>query len=144
MQQCQTVSLRDQYWVHCAFSYSLMIFLLQLTHILMLFADDAAFVITASSLKELYSKIEKLVTDITNYLQKNRLVPNSSKSKLMMFSSRPTQNLCDIVYAGEVVEWVNEFKYLGLSLTNKLCFSSHINKVALNISRITGLFSQFT
>ena len=106
-----------------------------------LFADDAAFVITASSLKELYSKIEKLVTDITNYLQKNRLVPNSSKSQLMMFSSRPTHNLRDIVFAGEVVEWVNEFKYLGLYLTNKLCFSSHINKVALNISRITGLFS---
>ena len=59
----------------------------------------------------------------------------------MMFSSRPTQNLHDIVFAGEVVEWVNEFKYLGLSLTNKLWLSSHINKVALNVSRITGLFS---
>ena len=91
--------------------------------------------------KELYSKIEKLVTDITSYLHRNRLVPNSSESKLMMSSSRPTQNLCDDVFAGEVVEWVNEFKYLGLSLTNKLCFCSHINKIVLNISRTTGLFS---
>ena len=106
-----------------------------------LFADDAAFVITSSSLEQLYSKIKKLITDITNYLQKNRLVPNSSKSKLMMFSSRPTENLRDIAFAGEIVEWVNEFKYLGLSLTNKLSFSNHINRVALNVSRITGLFS---
>ena len=101
---------------------------------LFFFSDNAAFVITTSSLKELYSKIEKLVTDIDNYLQKNRLVPNSSKSKLMMFSSRPTQNLRDIVFAGEVVEWIHEFKYLGPSLTNKLCFYSHMDKVALNLS----------
>ena len=32
----------------------------------------------------------------------NRLVPNSSKSKLMMFSSRPTQDLTELAFAYEV------------------------------------------
>ena len=103
-----------------------------------LFADDAAFIITSPSLEQLYNKIEKLFRDLECYLGNNRLVPNSSKSKLMMFSSKPTQDLRDLRFANGVVEWVNEFKYLGLTLTSKLCFASHINRVALNISRITG------
>lgn len=106
-----------------------------------LFADDAAFIITASTLDDLYSKIEELFCDIANYLHENRLVPNSTKSKLMMFSSRPTHDLREFTFAGEVIQWVKEFKYLGLTITDRLCFSNHINKVALNISRIAGVFS---
>ena len=70
----------------------------------------------------------------------NRLVPNSSKSKLMLFSTRPTHYLPELLFANEVIKWVNEFKYLGLTITNRLCFAHHISKVALNISRITGMF----
>ena len=106
-----------------------------------LFADDAAFIITAVSLKDLYDKIKKLFADLLRYLNMNRLVPNSSKSKLMMFSSRPTENLPQLTFANEIVEWVEEYKYLGLNISNKLCFSAHINRIALNVSRITGTFT---
>ena len=58
-----------------------------------------------------------------------------------MFSSRPTQNLPELAFCHEVIEWIDEFKYLGLTITNKLCFSKHINRISLNISRITGLFT---
>ena len=105
-----------------------------------LFADDAAFVITSPTLEGLYHKIKKLFSDLASYLNINNLVPNSSKSKLMMFTSRPTAELLDISFGGEVIEWVKEFKYLGLTLTNTLSFSKHINKISLNISRITGSF----
>ena len=105
-----------------------------------LFADDAAFILTAHTIRELYDKINKLFSDLTKYLHMNRLVPNSKKSKLMMFSTRPIQNLPNLFFSNEIIEWVNEFKYLGLIITNRLCFSSHIYKVALNVSRITGMF----
>ena len=105
-----------------------------------LFADDAAFVLTARTLEELLTKIRNLFSDIAGYLDVNRLVPNATKSKLMMFTSRPTPNLPVVLFAGNEIEWVTEFKYLGLTITNNLCFSSHINKVALNLSRITGSF----
>ena len=42
-------------------------------------------------------------------------------------------------FSGGVIEWVSEFKYLGLILTNKLSFGKHISKVMLNVSRITGM-----
>ena len=105
-----------------------------------LFADDAAFIITSPSLEELYHKVNKLFADLTRYLNANRLVPNSSKSKLMMFSSRPTHDLPVLTFAGEAIEWVEDFKYLGLTITNKLSFAKHIDNIAMNISRITGTF----
>ena len=103
-----------------------------------LFADDAAFIISASTLDSLYSKIKKLFADIQRYLNANMLIPSSKKSKLMFFSSCPSPNLPDFPFAGEAIEWVKEFKYLGLTMTNTVSYAKHINNVALNISRITG------
>lgn len=105
-----------------------------------LFADDAAFIVTSPTLEGLYMKIIKLLSDLTEYLNINKLVPNSSKSKLMMFTSRPTGNLLDISFGGEIIEWVKDFKYLGLTITHNLSFSKHISNVSLNVSRITGSF----
>ena len=103
-----------------------------------LFADDAAFIIYSPSLVELFSKIEKLFIDLNKYLNNNHLVANSSKCKLMMFSSRPTHHLPDFVFSGEVIDWVREFKHLGLTITNNLSFVRHIENVTLNVSRLTG------
>ena len=103
-----------------------------------LFADDAAFVLSSSSLDGLYSKIVKLFTDLENYLKLNMLIANAKKSKLMFFSSRPCQNLPGFNFSGDVIEWVKEFRYLGLTLTNSLSYAKHINNITLNISRITG------
>ena len=105
-----------------------------------LFADDAAFTIVSSTLSELFQKLHQLFNDLTKYLDSSGLVANSSKSKLMIFNSRSIHNLPDFVFSGDVIEWVNEFKYLGLTLTNTLSYGKHINNVSLNISRITGAF----
>ena len=50
---------------------------------LVLFADDAAFVITCDTFHGLIDKIKELFSDLSNYLNMNEFVPNSSKSKLM-------------------------------------------------------------
>ena len=103
-----------------------------------LFADDAAFILSSNTLEGLYTKIKKLFSDLECYLNTNLLVPNSKKSKLMYFSARSTPNLPDFLFAGEAIEWVKEFRYLGLTMTNTLSYAKHINNVALNVSRITG------
>ena len=106
-----------------------------------LFADDAAFIITSQTLTGLYQKIKKLFSDLHSYLNMNKLVPNSRKSKLMMFRSRPTQDLPSITFGGEEIEWITEFKYLGITISNNLSFSKHINNISLNVSRMTGSFT---
>ena len=104
-----------------------------------LFADDAVFIITSPDFSDLCARIEKLFTDLQNYLNSNCLVPNATKSKLMCFSSNIVNHLPDFIFSGGTIEWVSEFKYLGLILTNKMSFGRHIKKVALNISRISGM-----
>ena len=47
----------------------------------------------------------------------------------------------NFTFAGGIIEWVREFKYLGLTLTNSLSYAKHINNVSLNVSRITGTLS---
>ena len=103
-----------------------------------LFADDAAFVLTSPTLLGLLTKIRSLFSDLAAYLNINKLVLNASKSKLMIFTSRPTSNLPIMLFGGKEIEWISEFKYLGFTITNSLNFAKHISNVALNISRITG------
>ena len=100
-----------------------------------LFADDAAFFLSAPSLAELYEKINQLFVDLSNYLKTNKLVPNLTKSKLMMFSSRTCELLPDISFDGTYIEWVSEYKYLGLTLTSNMSFGSHINNVCTRVSQ---------
>ena len=102
------------------------------------FADDAAFVLTSPTLEGLLEKISNLFSDLSAYLNINNLVPNASKSKLLMFTSRPTSNLPVMLFGGSEIEWISEFKYLGITITNTLNFSKHISNISLNISRITG------
>ena len=105
-----------------------------------LFADDASFIILAPTLQELYDKIKKLFEDLNRYLLSNKLVPNLKKSKLMFFNSRPKPVLEAIMFGNEVIDWVDEFKYLGLVLNSKMSFSNHIERVCTRISQYIGVF----
>ena len=104
-----------------------------------LFADDAVFILTSSDFSDLCARIEKLFSDLQNYLNYNCLVPNATKNKLMCFSSNIVNHLPNFIFSGGTIEQVSEFKYLGLILTNKMSFGRHINKIALNIGRISGM-----
>ena len=106
-----------------------------------LFADDAAFIITCPTLEGLYMKIKEMFLDLSAYLSMNKLVPNSRKSKLLMFRSRPVIELPSLSFGGEEIEWVTEFKYLGITITNNMSFSKHVNNVTTKISQITGTFT---
>ena len=43
-------------------------------------------------------------------------------------------------FDGKIVEWVDEYKYLGLHINNKMCFASHIDKISSQVSRFSGVF----
>ena len=105
-----------------------------------LFADDAAFFVSALTLPDLYEKIRALFANLSNYLKRNKLIPNLEKSKLMMFSPKAYGRLPDFMFDDVSIEWVREFKYLGLTLTSNLCFGPHINNICTRMSQYTGIF----
>ena len=59
----------------------------------------------------------------------------------MIFKSRPVPELPSLSFRGEEIEWISEFKYLGITLTSNMSFAKHIDNVSLKISRITGTFT---
>ena len=105
-----------------------------------LFADDAAFIITGCTFDGLIAKIRELFEDLSVYLRNNQLVPNASKSKLMIFKTRALPEIPDINFFGRNIDWVSDFKYLGVTLTNNMSFAAHINGLTNKVSQVTGAF----
>lgn len=71
-----------------------------------MFADDAAFFISAAALLLLYEQITKLFRVLSRYLLANKLIATLSKSKLMLFTSRPHGIPEDIMFGNDIIEWV--------------------------------------
>ena len=44
-------------------------------------------------------------------------------------------------FGDDEIQWVTEYKYLGVAIADNLNYSKHIINTALTISRITGTFS---
>ena len=59
----------------------------------------------------------------------------------MIFNSRIVHNMPNFTFAGGIIEWVQSYKYLGLTLTSNLSFASHISNMSLSISRLNGTLS---
>ncbi len=69
---------------------------------------------------------------VIKWFTKNKLSANIKKTKLMFFGTHSTLKSMDEVttgIAGEALETVQTFKYLGGKLDNRLTFNEHINYV---------------
>ena len=91
------------------------------------YADDLVIVSTCDSLRSCQRALHSL-QDTTKDLG---LKFSTTKTKAMHFSqTTPTANLC---LNGQDIEWVTEFKYLGLIIDRRLNFTSHIKYVAKRV-----------
>lgn len=108
---------------------------------IVLFADDMVIYTIGNSSRELEANLNEQLRVLEGYLDDNSLALNKQKTKLMVMKG-PRENkgewvsikTCD----GTVIEKVNEHKYLGVILDNKLTFKNHcdyiIKKVGKKIS----------
>ena len=105
-----------------------------------LFADDAVFYVTATTLVSCIEKMTTLINELSEWLRSNKLIPNVNKTKLMMFTPRPVDDLPDIFFDGKKLEWVSDIKYLGMTIDNKLNFTLHTQEVYRKLSKYQGIF----
>ena len=96
-----------------------------------LFADDAGFYLHCNDFNEMNINVNSLLNNLSLYLNMNRLLPNISKTKLMVFSLKNfnISHLPAIYFNENVLEWTNSFKYLGVFLDSKLTFNIHTKHV---------------
>ena len=104
-----------------------------------LFADDAAFVVSDSSFTRCHEKVVSVIQNLSAWLENNKLIPNVNKTKLMLVTLRPTPILPDIFFGDTALEWVDNIKYLGLYIDSKLSFSCQVDYVCNKLSRFRGI-----
>ena len=102
-----------------------------------LFADDAVFYSSNKNFDICIRSVRNCLNKLSSWLASNKLTPNVLKTKLMLFTPRTNIELPQLYFNNEVVKWVNEYKYLGVIIDNKLTFNSEIRRVGrkINISR---------
>ena len=105
-----------------------------------LFADDAVFYVTEETLDLCAEKMKRLIEELSEWLINNKLVANVNKTKLMLITPRPYENLPDIYFNGVKLDWVSQIKYLGIVIDNKLTFSLQAGEVYRKVSRMHGIF----
>ena len=87
------------------------------------YSDDSALADFSNS----DSHFEQQVTEVTRWSKDNYLDLNVEKTKEMVVDFRKNGCVGELVIEGVIVEKVNEYKYIGTVLDNKLTFESNTN-----------------
>ena len=106
---------------------------------LILFADDAVIYVNSKDFLDCIDRINAIISNLSSWLKLNKLILNTSKTKLMLVTSHLYQNLPDITFNGVVIDWVSQMKYLGLNIDAKLNFNFHVNELCKQLSKYRGV-----
>ena len=82
---------------------------------------------------------------VHNWLCSNRLSLNIKKTKFMIFHShrKNIQHKIPVLKISNTdIEKVTDFNFLGITLNENLLWKSHINKIALKISKYIGILNK--
>ena len=105
-----------------------------------LFADDAVFYNINENMQSSIVIMQHFLYVLSSWLTKNRLTASETKTKLMMFTPciKPVI-LPTVVFNGHPLEWVNDIKYLGITIDNKLRFNKQTSDLRITLSRVQGV-----
>lgn len=103
-----------------------------------MYADDTTLVASSDDLLALQERMNAILIRVFEWCKFNRLALNVSKTKAMLFTNRPfVPPVISVNY--NPIEFVTEFKYLGLLFDPKLKFNKHLASLYSTLSRYNGL-----
>ncbi|XP_072182159.1 uncharacterized protein [Diadema setosum] len=106
-----------------------------------LFADDCLIYRSVTTTEDCIA-LQKDLDMLHSWATKWQMKFNTSKCHLMRVSHR--QNIINHMYhlGEDVIESVNKYPYLGLTLTSKLSWKTHIYNATLKANRMLGLIKR--
>jgi len=109
-----------------------------------LFADDTVLSFSAKSVIDLKKKVNEELNNIDNWLKHNKLSLNYNKTHFMLITKQkiPLDFYMNISINNHITSKVNNLKYLGVVLDNKLTWNSHIAQVRKQISQACGALAR--
>lgn len=111
-----------------------------------LFADDTTAFLFGRNIKFLYTKMQRELDLISDWMMANSLVINVKKTKLMIFSPKSI----DVTHNGlvmmnnEIVEVVREFKFLGVWIDSHLEWCFHVNELLAKLNQLKFIFRKLS
>ena len=105
-----------------------------------LFADDTTLFCRAKSLHELSTVINNELSNVMIWLNANRLSLNIDKTNFMIFRPKGKNEICpSININGSIIKEVDNAKFLGIIIDNKLNWLEHIKCISRKIAKGTGI-----
>lgn len=113
-----------------------------------MFADDTTISVKAKTMEDAQMLMNNDLKKIFQWLNINKLKLNIDKTKCMIFSKRNIQTDKYLNFDGNKIERVNEIKYLGFIITEKLKLHAQIkkciSKAAFKVNMLKRLSNKLT
>ena len=106
-----------------------------------LFADDTSLFYSHKNAHDAVEIINNELAKISEWLAANKLSLNVGKSKLIVFNNKKKIKI-DITLNSQSLKEVDNAKYLGILIDNKLNWLPQINAIKLKISKGLGLLAK--
>ena len=106
-----------------------------------LFADDTDIYVSGKTVNEVKSKLQVAVNATINWFHTNKLTINPDKSFTMLVcsSKNPMKNAkLEIIVHNAILEQVDNFKYLGVTIDKNLTWSEHISAMCTKLAKSLG------
>ena len=104
-----------------------------------LFADDTTLYCSGKNLEQLLTTVEKELNILKTWFDTNKLSLNLNKTKFIIFGTRKIKTQVKTRVNCTELERVNENKFLGVIIDDKLCWKPHINNVKTEMSKTIAI-----
>ena len=105
-----------------------------------LFADDTNLFCTGKNLGDIVNEINVEIDRIYSWVKANKLSLNVEKTNFMLFTPKCFPRIMDdLLINGNRISEVNETKFLGVIIDNKLNWSPHIMHISKKIAKGIGI-----
>lgn len=98
------------------------------------FADDTSFLVTAPNLQELRARCEMLVQYFSEWCKSNLLILNIEKTRLLYFQTRTSCKDLSLVLPSGELKSSDSVEFLGLRIDNTLNWRTHCTYVCTRLS----------
>lgn len=106
-----------------------------------LFADDTLISVSGRTLEEAVGKMNENLENLRKWLNFNKICLNTSKSHFMVVThKRIDRDEQAVIIGSEQIERVDEIKYLGVIIDDRLSFMSHLDYIKKKLNSKLALF----
>ena len=105
-----------------------------------IFADDTNLFCTGPNLHDIVCQVNQEIKIIYSWVKANKLSLNIDKTNFMLFTPKRFSRVMDVLLIdGKRIMEVNETKFLGVIIDNKLNWKPHIRYVGTKVAKGIGI-----